>query len=152
MPSLMSGSRLKEAIQNNTFIHDGDPLSVEAVKYDFHMGSMVLKAEYGQPINIEEIPQNKRFVYPGEVAFVLTRERLELPGNMIATLTPKRKLAHDGIIVLGGLTVDPKYRGVLLIGLYNFSSTPFPLRPGKKLIGAVFYELGQDEVVSQRVV
>jgi hypothetical protein len=48
--------------------------------------------------------------------------------------------------MLGGLAVDPRYRGVLLIGLYNFSSTPFPLRPGSKLIGAVFYELANDEL------
>jgi hypothetical protein len=87
-------------------------------------------------------------VEPGEAVFVLTRERLDLPSNIIAVLTPKRKLAHDGIIIMGGLAVDPLYRGYLLIGLYNISSTSFPLRPGRKLIGAVFYELGEDEVVA----
>jgi hypothetical protein len=86
-------------------------------------------------------------VLPGEVAFVLTRERLRLPRNMIAVLSPKRKLAHAGIMVLGGLTIDPAYQGFLLIGLYNCSSTPFPLRPGKKVIAAVFYELAEDELV-----
>jgi hypothetical protein len=65
---------------------------------------------------------------------------------MIATLSPKRKLSHQGIIVLGGLCVDPKYKRPLFIGLYNFSSTPFPLLPGKKLIAAMFYELSGPEL------
>ncbi|HEX5279484.1 MAG TPA: hypothetical protein VFW28_05365 [Micropepsaceae bacterium] len=147
MPTLISGSKLKQAVEQSTFIKNGAPSSAEAVKYDFHMGSRVLKAEFGQPVEIDSIPQEKRWVLPGEVAFVLTRERLELPRNVIAALSPKRKLAHSGIIVLGGLSIDPEYCGVLLVGLYNFSSTPFPLRPGKKLIAAVFYELAESELV-----
>jgi hypothetical protein len=61
-------------------------------------------------------------------------------------LSPKRKLSHDGILVLGGLCVDPGYKGRLLVGLYNFSSTRFPLRPGKKLIAGIFYELDREEL------
>lgn len=146
MTKLISGARLISAVTEQTFIMDGDPRSVENVKYDFHMGSRLLKAALGQPVEYSEVPPDKRFVDPGEVVFVLTKERLCLPSNIIATLTPKRKLAHGGIIILGGLAVDPLYRGVLLVGLYNFSSTPFPLMPGKKLIGAMFYELDPEDV------
>ena len=71
---------------------------------------------------------------------------MALPDNMIAVLTPKRKLAHDGILILGGLAVDPGYKGFLLIGLYNFS-TPYPLLSGSKLIGAEFFELSSEETV-----
>lgn len=145
MTTLVTGAKLKTAVESQTFIKDGDPTSAEAVKYDFHLGSRVLKAMYRQPKNLEDIPEENRLVDPGEAVFVLTRERLELPQNMIAVLTPKRRLAHDGIIMLGGLAVDPKYRGYLLIGLYNFSSTPYPLMVGTKLIGAEFYELSGAE-------
>jgi hypothetical protein len=75
----------------------------------------------------------------------MTNERLKLPSNMIATLSPKRTLAHSGIIVLGGFAIDPNYSGVLWMGLYNFSSTKFPLRAGRKLIAAMFYELYEGE-------
>jgi vacuolar-type H+-ATPase subunit I/STV1 len=37
------------------------------------------------------------------------------------------------------------YNGKLLIGLYNFSSSSFPLIPGKKLIAAVFSKLSPEE-------
>src|SRR5439155_4562089 len=42
--------------------------------------------------------------------------------------------------------VDPRYRGRLLVGLYNFSSTRWPLMPRKKLIAAVFYLLDDEEI------
>jgi len=59
---------------------------------------------------------------------------------------PKRKLSHEGILVLGGFCVDPLYSGKLLIGLYNFSSSRFTLEPRRKLIAAVFYELQENEI------
>jgi dUTPase len=37
--------------------------------------------------------------------------------------------------------IDPLYRGNLLVGLYNFSSTRRPLQAGKKLVAVVFYRL-----------
>jgi dCTP deaminase len=149
MPNLVTGDRLREAVTQGTFIQGGDIDGVEGVKYDFHMGSRILKASYKQAVDINELPALERSalsVEPGEVVFVLTKERLELPANMIAVLSPKRKVAHGGIIVLGGFALDPKYSGILWFGLYNYSSTSFPLQPGKKLIGAMFYELQGDEV------
>lgn len=146
MPKLITGAKLRAAVENGTFIVGGDVEEVEAVKYDFHMGSRVLKALYGQPKDLDTIPEENRWVDPGEAVFLLTREKLDLPANMFAVLTPKRKLAHAGIMMLGGLAVDPSYKGVLLLGLYNFSSTRYPIRPGSKLIGAVFYELDKGEI------
>lgn len=147
MPVMITGAKLQKAVEDGTFIIDGDVKSVESVKYDFHMGASVLKAAYGQPKDISTIPEEKRWVDPGEAVFLLTKEKLNLPANMIAVLTPKRKLAHSGIMILGGLAVDPKYKGVLLVGLYNFSSTPYPLRADSKLIAAVFYELDKRELI-----
>src|SRR5262245_11576124 len=92
MPRLVTGERLREAVREGTFIVGGDESSVETVKYDFHMGSRILKALYGQPKEIDSIPEENRWVDPGEAVFILTREKLELPRNMIAVLTPKRKL------------------------------------------------------------
>jgi deoxycytidine triphosphate deaminase len=149
MASLITGERLQHAVEGSTFIKNGLVKSVEGAKYDFRMSPVVLKSSFVTPVNIEKLPEDKRaqaVVEPGEVVFVKTMEMLDLPNSMIATLSPKRKLSHLGIIALGGFAVDPKYKGPLFIGLYNFSSTPFPLIPGRKLIAAMFYSLGDDEV------
>lgn len=146
LATVVSGVKLRQAVEEGTFIVGGNTASVEAVKYDFHLGDRVLKAEYGQPKEIAAIPEEERYIAPGETVFVLTAERLNLPTNMIAKLVPKRKMAHGGINILGGLLVDPGYKGVLVIGMYNFSSTKYHLRPGRKLIAATFDLLSEDEL------
>ncbi len=150
MASLLSGGQLESALLDEGFIRDGSIDCVEGVKYDFRMSPIVLKAKFGTPINIDKLPESERAqvtVEPGEVVFVRTVEQLALPNDVMAVLSPKRKLSHQGIIVLGGLSVDPRYAGPLFVGLYNFSSTPFPLQPGKKLIAALFYQLSGTELM-----
>jgi deoxycytidine triphosphate deaminase len=149
MPKLITGNGLIDAVKKQTFIIDGDEKCVEGVKYDFRVGNWILKSAYGQAVEIDKLPELERStlrVDPGEVVFVLTKERLNLPNNMIAVLSNKRKMAHSGIMILGGSTVDPLYDKPLQVGLYNFSSTAFPLRVGKKLIAAMFYELDESEL------
>lgn len=149
MARAITGEQLTKAVEEQTFIKGGEAQCAEGIKYDFRMGSNILKASYGQPVNITSLSGTERsnmFVEPGEVVFTLTEETLALPVNMMAQLMPKRKLSHQGIMVLGGFCVDPLYSGRLLVGLYNFSSTRFPLRPGKKLIAAVFFELETSEL------
>ena len=50
-------------------------------------------------------------------------------------------------MILGGLSIDPLYEGKLLIGLYNLSSSPYPIIPGRKVIGAQFYRLSDTEKI-----
>src|SRR5208337_2412677 len=107
-----------------------------------------LKASYKRPIDVEKLSEAEKaelFIEPGEMVFILTEERLDLPNNMIAELSPKRKLSHAGILAIGGFCIDPLYQGRLLIGLFNLSSTPFPIIPGKKVIAATFFVLEDQE-------
>ncbi len=144
MATMVTGAELREAVQMQTFIQGGEPTCAEGVKYDFRLSPKILKAKFNAPIDagrLTEVERADLLVEPGEVVFVLTEERLALPKNMLAQLSPKRKLSHAGILTLGGFCVDPGYAGRLLLGLFNFSSTPFPLMPGKKLIAATFFRL-----------
>jgi deoxycytidine triphosphate deaminase len=149
--TLLTGDALRDATKEAGFIKGGVVESVEGAKYDFRMSPIILKASFGTPVNLEKLPEDQRAqvrVEPGEVVFVRTIEKLDLPNNIIALLSTKRKLSHQGIIVLGGFAIDPKYRGPLFVGLYNFSSTPFHLQPGKKLIAAMFYKLANEELIN----
>lgn len=145
---LVSRQQLLDAIQTKSFIDHGDPLCAEDSKYDIRASHRFLKGDHANPIDARVLSgeaQADLVVRPGEVVFMLSEESLNLPKNMIAQLSPKRKMSQNGILTLGGFTVDPGYRGHLLIGLYNFSSTDFPLRPLKKAIGIHFYLLDDDE-------
>lgn len=148
MSVMVTGKELADAVNNGTFIHGGNAASVEGVKYDLRLSNRILKAKFGRPIDaaaLTEAEKRDLRVEPGEVVFALTEERLVLPMDMFVQLSPKRKLSHAGILTLGGFCVDPGYAGHLLVGLFNLSSSPFQLWPGKKLIGATFFRLEQNE-------
>lgn len=147
MPILLTGAELKEAVVGQGFIKGGDPDHAEGVKYDLSLGSMILKAG-SAPINAEQLGELERgqlVVQPNEVVFALTKERLELGQDMMAQLSPKRSISHAGILVIGGFCIDPGYHGHLLLGLYNLSSTPFRLLPGRRVIAATFFRLEDQE-------
>jgi deoxycytidine triphosphate deaminase len=145
---MITGEKLLDAVRNETFIKGGIPRCAEGVKYDFRLSGRILKASFHGPIDatkLTTIEQAKLAVEPGEMVFVLSEERLDLPSTVVAELSPKRKMSHAGVLAIGGFCIDPLYKGRLLIGLYNFSSTAFFLIPGKKVIAATFYELDESE-------
>jgi len=149
MAILVTGDQLIQSVKDRTFIEDGDPGCAEGVKYDFRLSPRILKASFHGPIDATKLTATEQallVIEPGEMVFALSEERLNLPENMMAQLSPKRKLSHAGILAIGGFCIDPKYRGRLLIGLFNFSSTKFRLIPGKKVIAATFYKLEKDEL------
>ncbi len=148
MARLITQLSLREMVRQGNIIVGGIEEAAEGVKYDFRFGQHFLKAKYGVPLDYSSLSSTEKasaVIEPGEVVFVLTEEHLSLPNDMIIVLSQKRKISHDGISVLGGSCVDPGYRGRLLVGLYNFSSQPFRLQPGKKLIAGVFYRLEGEE-------
>ena len=148
MPKMLTGERLLEAVRENRIILGGDESCAEGVKYDFRLSEHILKAKFGRPVKASELSSSDKrdlVIEPGEVIFALTQERLSLPTDVVVQLSHKRKLSHKGIITLGGTYIDPGYVGRILIGLYNISSTPFPIRPGKKVISGTVLELEKGE-------
>ncbi|MDR0320573.1 MAG: hypothetical protein LBI28_03650 [Treponema sp.] len=137
---ILTENELLSAVENRTFIENGRKESCEGIKYDFTLSKMALTVERGRPRDIEQTTENAD-IKPGEIAFVMTEESLNLPGNIYCQLSTKRKLSLDGIIILGELIIAPNYKGKLLFGLYNLSSRDYPLLTGKKLVAGVFYKL-----------
>ena len=135
---ILTENDLLSAVENETFIQGGRKESCEGIKYDFTLSRMALTVESGRPRDIDESRDNI-VIKPGEIAFVMTEETLNLPDYIYCQLSTKRKLSLDGIVILGGLIIDPNYKGKLIFGLYNLSSRNYPLLPGRKLIAGVFY-------------
>lgn len=147
MSNIISGKKLLLGVKNKTFMENGSEKNCEGIKYDFRLGGRILKACYDRPIEFSELSASEKsnlVVAPGEVVFVMTEERLSLPRNVFCQLSNKRKIGHGGIVVLGGLTVDPLYKGRLIFGLFNVSSKNYPLKPGRKIIAGVFHEITND--------
>ncbi|MCM1251234.1 MAG: hypothetical protein NC321_00270 [Clostridium sp.] len=154
MSKVITENQIREWVQEETVIINGDLFCAEGIKYDFRLGSNFLKAYFGRVMDYEKDLKSaedirKAVVEPGEVVFVLSRERLVLPSNVYAQLSPKRSLAQDGIELMGGLTIDPGYEGYLVFGLRNVAGTPYTLSPGTKIVAANFFELTNEEMLSE---
>ncbi len=152
MAKILTESEIQEIVAAGEIIENGLDESVEGIKYDFHLGTQILLAGARQ-LDTEKLSEAERSelaLEPGEMAFALSEERLNLPNNIKVELSHKRKLSHCGILVGGGFCVDPLYKGWLVFLIYNFSSTRFPLRPGNKIIAGMFYRLEANEISKVR--
>lgn len=155
MSKVITEKEIQGWIQDRKVIIDGDTNCAEGIKYDFRLGKKFLKAYFGRVMDFETDLKSaddirKAVVEPGEVVFVLSEERLMLPSNIYAQLSPKRSLSQDGIELMGGLTIDPNYEGYLVFGLRNVAGTPYALEPGTKIVGANFFELAEDEKINDQ--
>ncbi len=142
MVDVLSNQELVKNIMSGELIKDATAANCEEIKYDFRLGDKILKASFKRPVVYSQLTAEEKAkceVAPGEVVFVMTEETLCLPHDIFCQLSNKRKIGHGGIVVLGGFMVDPGYQGHLIFGLYNVSSAPYPLKPGKKLAAGVFY-------------
>ena len=155
MSKVITGEELKQIIKESNYLQNGNEECAEGIKYDFRIGERFLKSYFGRPIDFKELisPEDKKraVVEPGEVVFVLSRERISLPKDVYIQLNPKRSLSQDGIELLGGLTVDPGYEGYLVFGLRNVAGKPYPLKPDTKIVGALFFKLAEDEIINETV-
>ncbi len=146
---LVTIKELQSFVMEDRIIQNGKLENVEGIKYDLRISNKLLSGTYPNSINIEKLNyeiKERLSVAPGELVFLLTEEILCLPDNMMATIISKRKMNHEGVLVLGGSIVDPLYNGRLLFGLYNFSSESFPVLPGRKIISIMLYKIDDSEL------
>lgn len=147
MARILTAMEIRELVTGGQVIQGADPDCAEGIKYDFRLGDRVMlpQAHILDVRELNEADRSKLELAPGAMCFVMTRERLNLPADVVVQLSQKRKLAHEGVLVGGGSNVDPLYRGPLVLVLYNFSTVPFPIKPGKKIIAGVFLRLDPAE-------
>lgn len=150
MAETITGIKIKQLVEEGKVIENGSISNCGALKYDFTLSDEILKSDFSTPIKFDELSveeRRKALIQPGEVVYVLTKEKVNLPPNMYMSLSANRGMSEYGVLTLGGFAVDPGYSGRLMFGLYNYSSTPFTLIPNSKLIGGIFYQLDKNEII-----
>lgn len=148
MAETLTGIKIRRLVEESKVIENGSLNNCGALKYDFTLSDEILKSDFSTPVKLADLTVEERriaLVQPGEVVYVLTKEKVNLPSDMYMSLSANRGMSEYGVLTLGGFAVDPGYSGRLMFGLYNYSSTPFTLMPGEKLIGGVFYQLDENE-------
>ena len=147
-------------------LHEGelviDPLDdvdqqVQPASVDLRLGSEFLEFqrtnipcihptredEVGDYIAETVVDDGEEFIlHPGDFVLGTTRERVEIPHDLVANVEGRSSLGRLAVVVhaTAGF-VDPGYRGQVTLELSNLGTAPVALTPGMRVSQLVFTEL-----------
>ncbi|MFD1644966.1 dCTP deaminase [Haloarchaeobius litoreus] len=87
-------------------------------------------------------PDGEFILHPGDFVLGTTKERVEIPADLIAHVEGRSSLGRLAVVVhaTAGLC-DPGYRGQITLELSNLGSAPVALTPGMRISQLTFTEL-----------
>jgi dCTP deaminase len=123
---------------------------IESASYQLCLGEEV----YISPLPDTPLKERKKIplsekdtvpIPPGQFAFLITSEQIEVPNNALAFISIKFKFKSKGLINVSGLHVDPGYRGKLIFAVYNAGPLHLHIGRGEKVFSIWYADLDQDD-------
>lgn len=119
-----------------------DKDSLRSAAYDLRIAKTYLITSEGTRYWPGGGPGHQKMTAPfeleaGQVAFVSTVEKLVMPPDLVGNIAPRFRRALEGILVMGGMLVDPGYTGRLHFQLANVGDKPFKITPGRTSVAAI---------------
>lgn len=113
----------------------GEQAFVTSDKLSSHVPEAELITFLGAP------PKNLLRIGPGQFAFLLTDEIVEVPANALALISMRAKYKFKGLINVSGFHVDPGWKGKLLFSVYNAGPASILIEKGEALFLIVYSDL-----------
>ena len=132
-----SGETLTEKMKN--LIDPFCPSRVDCASYTLSVGQEVYVSPNEQSVNaatatIRKLAHEEAFaIPPGQFAFLLTEEVIEVPDNALAFISMRAKIKFRGLVNVSGFHVDPGFRGQLTYGVFNAGPQPVHLKRGQAI-------------------
>ena len=126
----LTGRLIKKYVESGNLVIDPfDERQVEPASYDARLGPKILASplgptEHGRFIDLSS--ENPVYEIPtGQMVAVMSRERFELPLNLVCgNFGIRSHFARRGIIPFGGIQLDPGWRGKVILNLQNVGPEP----------------------------
>ncbi|WP_313692184.1 dCTP deaminase [Halorarum halobium] len=99
--------------------------------------------EVDEYVTQTHVPEGEDFIlHPGDFVLGTTKERVEIPDDLVAHVEGRSSLGRLAIVVhaTAGLC-DPGYRGQITLELSNLGNAPVALSPGMRVSQLTFTEL-----------
>lgn len=99
--------------------------------------------EVGDYVQETKVDEGDEFIlHPGDFVLGTTKERVEIPADLIAHVQGRSSLGRLAVVVhaTAGI-VDPGYRGQITLELSNLGTAPVALSPGMRVSQLIFTEL-----------
>jgi dCTP deaminase len=92
-----------------------------------------------------EIPFKTKFLlHPGSLALVPTLEWLQLPSDVLGTVTARSSWAREGLSIATATLIEPNYEGIATLELANLGQIPIALYPGLRIAQIAFVAVQGD--------
>jgi len=101
------------------------------------------EAEVGEYVSETVVDPGGEFIlHPGDFVLGTTKERVEIPHDLLASVEGRSSLGRLAVVVhaTAGI-VDPGYRGQITLELSNLGTAPVALTPGMRVSQLIFTEL-----------
>jgi deoxycytidine triphosphate deaminase len=148
---LPEGSRILLAADIRNLVHSHgliapfDPEeNLASTTYDLTAGAKALLVGVDHADERAIRPESALTLEPGAYVGIISREKVQIPPNILVHLGPKKRLAYEGIILLSGSVIHPGYEGHCLFVLFNSSGSNRVIGLGRKICAAVFYQLDRE--------
>jgi dCTP deaminase len=115
----MSDKEIKEALDKKELvIKELDEELLHPSSYDARLGKQVFKTRPERGL-VDVSEKGVVIIEVGEFAILSTHEMFELPNDIAGKLGLRSHYARKGLILLSGPQIDPGFRGLLTVGIYN---------------------------------
>jgi dCTP deaminase len=90
-------------------------------------------------------PNGMVAIAPGQIALLLTEERVTIPTKVVAFISLKTSVKVPGLINVSGFHVDPGFDGQLVFTVYNAGTETCVFTRGQPMFLIWFADLSDDE-------
>lgn len=111
-----------------------DGIDRDGANYNLAVGEEVYVSSLASGKTVQTLSEGEAFsIDPGQFAFILTEERVELPFDNIGFISIRASTKFLGLVNISGFHVDPGYKGKLIFAVYNAGPTRIHLRRGDRI-------------------
>lgn len=117
---ILGDHKITAAIERGEIVIDPfDAGQIQPASYDLRVGHQGVTTSGKKVLDVKT--QGYLALEPGDFAFVVTLESIQLDLRHTARLGLRSKYARKGLIATTGLQIDPGFHGRLMVGLSNLS-------------------------------
>ena len=128
-----------------------DSSRVEDANYLLSIGNEVYVSDEESKKTSQKLDEGESFaIEPGQFAFLLTEETVNLPYNVIGFISIRATIKFTGLVNISGFHVDPGYQGKLLFSVFNAGPSRVHLKRGEKIFPIWLADLHHE--ISKKVV
>lgn len=139
--TVLVSKEIEELSQTQQLIADFHKSNLEGASYDLRLGDQYIKGGVSKALSTSS---PSLVLSPGEFALLSSREKLCFPLNLIGHNGLTSPWGRKGLVSLFSPQIDPGFKGVLFVPVFNAGDTDIVLTRNDKIFTVEFVRTNAD--------